>query len=52
MVVKGQAKVQVGEDFHLLHKSQSVYIPIGVLHRMENVGDEWLNLLKHKLVII
>ena len=40
VVVKGQAKVQVGEDFHILHKNQSIYIPVGVLHRMENIGQD------------
>ena len=35
VVVKGTAKVQVGKDFHILKKNQHVYIPIGVLHRME-----------------
>jgi len=39
-MVKGTARVQIGKDFHILHKNQSVYIPIGVLHRMENIGDE------------
>lgn len=49
VVVKGQAKVQVGEDFHLLHKNQSVYIPIGVLHRMENVGDEMVEFIETQI---
>ena len=40
VMVKGTARVQIGKDFHILHKNQSVYIPIGVLHRMENIGDE------------
>lgn len=49
VVVKGQAKVQVGEDFHLLHKNQSVYIPVGVLHRMENVGDEMVEFIETQI---
>ena len=49
VVVKGQAKVQVGEDFHLLHKNQSVYIPIGVLHRIENVGDEMVEFIETQI---
>ena len=49
VVVKGQAKVQVGKDFHLLHKNQSVYIPIGVLHRMENVGDEMVEFIETQI---
>ena len=38
-VIKGTGKVQIGEDFHILNKNQSIYIPIGVKHRMENIGD-------------
>ena len=49
VVVKGQAKVQVGEDFHLLHKNQSVYIQIDVLHRMENVGDEMVEFIETQI---
>ena len=39
IIVKGNAKVQVGEDIHFLRENQSVYIPKGVLHRIENIGD-------------
>jgi mannose-1-phosphate guanylyltransferase len=49
VVVKGNAKVQVGKDFHLLHKNQSVYIPIGVLHRMENVGTEMVEFIETQI---
>ena len=49
VVVKGLAEVQVGEDFHLLHKNQSVYIPIGVLHRIENVGDEMVEFIETQI---
>lgn len=49
VVVKGKAKVQVGEDFHLLHANQSVYIPIGVLHRIENVGDEMVEFIETQI---
>lgn len=40
VIVKGTARVQVGKDYHNLDKNQSVYIPIGVLHRMENNSDD------------
>jgi mannose-1-phosphate guanylyltransferase/mannose-6-phosphate isomerase len=40
VIVKGQAKVQVGKDDLLLHANQSVYIPKECLHRIENVGNE------------
>ena len=38
VVVAGTAKVTVGEDVKLLTENQSVYIPLGAIHRMENPG--------------
>lgn len=39
-IVKGDALVQVGKDFHQCHVNQSIYIPKETLHRMENKGEE------------
>ncbi len=39
-IVKGKAKVQIGEDTHNLEANKSIYIPKGVLHRIENIGVE------------
>lgn len=49
VITKGQAKVQVGEDFHILHKNQSIYIPLGVLHRMENIGLEMVEFIETQI---
>lgn len=38
IVVEGTAKVTVGEDVQLVSENQSVYIPLGTVHRMENPG--------------
>ncbi|MEM7710377.1 MAG: cupin domain-containing protein, partial [Pseudomonadota bacterium] len=38
VVVNGTAKVTVGEDVKLLSENESVYIPLGAVHRMENPG--------------
>ena len=38
VVVEGTAKVTVGDDVKLLSENQSVYIPLGAVHRMENPG--------------
>ncbi|WP_422033311.1 mannose-1-phosphate guanylyltransferase/mannose-6-phosphate isomerase [Roseovarius sp.] len=38
VVVQGTAKVTVGEDVMLLTENQSVYIPLGTVHRLENPG--------------
>lgn len=38
VVVSGTARVQVDDAVHLLTENQSVYIPLGARHRLENPG--------------
>lgn len=38
VVVKGTAKIVRGEETLLLTENQSTYIPLGVIHRLENPG--------------
>lgn len=38
IVVEGTAKVTIGDDVKLVGENQSVYIPVGEKHRMENPG--------------
>lgn len=38
VVVRGTARVTVGEEVMLLHEDQSTYIPLGTVHRLENPG--------------
>ena len=38
IVVEGTAKVTIDEDVQLVGENQSVYIPLGAVHRMENPG--------------
>ncbi len=38
IVVEGTAKVLVGDEVRLVTENQSVYIPLGAKHRMENPG--------------
>lgn len=38
IVVAGTAKVRVGDEEKLVSENQSVYIPVGTVHRMENPG--------------
>ncbi len=38
VVVTGTAKVTNGEDVFLLNENESTYIPVGVVHRLENPG--------------
>lgn len=38
IVVEGTALVTIGEEKKLVSENQSVYIPVGTVHRMENPG--------------
>jgi mannose-1-phosphate guanylyltransferase/mannose-6-phosphate isomerase len=38
IVVEGTAKVTIDDDVRLLAENQSVYIPLGAVHRLENPG--------------
>ena len=38
IVVKGTAKVTIDDECKLLSEGQSVYVPLGSIHRMENPG--------------
>ncbi len=46
IVVEGQAKIQIGEKVFFLNKNQSTYIPKQTKHRLENPGDEQLNVIE------
>lgn len=46
VVVKGIARVTRGEEVFLLSENQSTYIPVGVTHRLENVGQIPLEIIE------
>ena len=46
VIVNGKGKVQVGEDCYIVNKNEHVYIPVNVIHRIENIGDELLELIE------
>ena len=46
IVVEGTARVTVGEDVRLIGENQSVYIPLGAKHRLENPGKVALTLIE------
>lgn len=46
VVVRGRARVTLGEDVFDLEPNQSTYIPKGVIHRLENQTDEPLHLIE------
>lgn len=45
-VVSGTARVTVGERVFTMTANESVYIPKGDVHRLENIGDEELHLIE------
>ncbi len=46
VVIKGTAKVTVGEDVHYVHENESIYIPKSTLHRLENPGKIELEIIE------
>jgi mannose-1-phosphate guanylyltransferase/mannose-6-phosphate isomerase len=46
IVVEGTARVTVDDDVKLLSENQSVYIPLGAVHRLENPGKVDLILIE------
>ena len=45
-VVRGTAKVRLGDQEFLLEANQSTYIPVETLHRLENPGEENIHLIE------
>jgi mannose-1-phosphate guanylyltransferase / mannose-6-phosphate isomerase len=46
IVVRGTARVTVNEDVKIVHENESIYIPIGAVHRLENPGKILLELIE------
>lgn len=46
IVVSGKAKVTNGKKTFLLSENESTYIPVGVVHALENPGNEELELIE------
>jgi mannose-1-phosphate guanylyltransferase/mannose-6-phosphate isomerase len=46
VIVRGTAKVTVGDVVKTLHENESIYIPIGYPHRLENPGKIDLELIE------
>lgn len=39
VVVEGKAKITIGDNIKMVSENQSVYVPLGEIHRLENVGQ-------------
>jgi len=46
IVVSGVAEVTIGEELKLISENQSVYIPLGAIHRMRNPGEDPMELIE------
>ena len=46
VVVKGTARITRGEEVFLLNENESTFIPVGTVHRIENPGDEPLQIIE------
>jgi mannose-1-phosphate guanylyltransferase/mannose-6-phosphate isomerase len=46
IVVSGVAEVTIGEEVKLISENQSVYIPLGAIHRMRNPGEKPMELIE------
>jgi mannose-1-phosphate guanylyltransferase/mannose-6-phosphate isomerase len=46
VVVKGTAEVTNGKDIRIIHENESIYIPMGNIHRLKNPGKIPLELIE------
>jgi len=46
VVVRGTAEVTIGDAVRTVHENESVYIPIGAVHRLANPGLIALELIE------
>ncbi|WP_316168886.1 MULTISPECIES: mannose-1-phosphate guanylyltransferase/mannose-6-phosphate isomerase [unclassified Bradyrhizobium] len=46
IVVRGTARVTVNEAVTMVHENESIYIPMGAVHRLENPGKILLELIE------
>lgn len=46
VVVSGHARVNLNDDIFTLSENESVYIPVGAIHALENIGNEPLELIE------
>lgn len=46
IVVRGTAQVTIGEEKKIIHENESIYVPIGAVHRLENPGKIDLEMIE------
>ena len=51
IVVEGTAKVSIDDEIKLVNAGQSVFVPLGAKHRMENPTEEIMVLIEVQIGI-
>ena len=46
IVVEGTAEVTIGDEIQTVAENQSVYVPLGAIHRLKNPGNENMTLIE------
>lgn len=46
VVLKGKALITLGEEQHHLNPNESIFVPLGVKHRLQNLQDEPLEIIE------
>lgn len=46
VILKGKATVTLGHDIHILRPNESIFVPVGTKHRIENVEETNLELIE------
>ena len=49
VIVRGNAKVELGNTIHMLKENNHIYIPVKELHRIENIGDDMLEFVETQI---
>ena len=46
IIIKGHAKIQIGNNYYNVGTSIHVYIPVNTEHRIENIGGDVLEFIE------
>lgn len=49
VIIKGQATVRVGDDYHILNENSHIYIPKGAKHRIINKSSATVELIETQI---
>jgi len=49
VIVKGTARIMVGDKIYILRRGESIYVPVGVKHKVENIGKIPLEIIETQI---